>query len=490
MTKLFGTDGVRGTAGSELSCETAMRLGKAVAGVACANNEDKKAKILIGKDTRASSDVLEAALIAGICSAGADVYILGAIPTQGVAMLTELYNADAGIMITASHSSAEYNGIKIFGRSGFRITEAEERELERLVFDDDWQKISVGPDKLGRICYEEKAEWDYIRKVVRSVSCDLRGLKVAIDCGNGAAAKYAKRIFEGMGASCVVLGCDPDGYNINIGCGPSFLEPLQEAVVKRHCDIGLSFDGDGGKCIAVDENGGVMDGDKLLAIFAKFLKVQGKLNSNTVVSTVMSNYGLTEFGEREGINITATAVGSGKVLERMLRFGYNLGGEQNGHIIFLDYEKIGDGEITGVRLCEVLKKSRRKASELSAIVETYPQIRKDVPMPADKRGVWAENAGFREMVSEYKKKLGKEGRIIVRESGTESVVRIMIEGRKTGLITEYANNLAKKLDEVMHYKSEKQLETEKMLREIKQERDEGLSLLPELDASKINGAGL
>lgn len=480
MSKLFGTDGVRGEAVTELDCETVMRLGRAVAGTAIANKNGGRAKVLIGKDTRASGDVLEAALEAGICSAGADAHILGVVPTQGVSFLTELYEADAGIMITASHSSPEYNGIKIFSKTGFRINAKEESELEELVSDDDWQKLTVGGSQLGRIYYEEKAEWDYIRRVVHSVECDLRGLKIAVDCANGAAARYAKRIFEGMGASCVMLGCAPDGYNINVGCGASNLEPLREAVVRRHCDVGFAFDGDGGKCIAIDEKGGIIDGDKQLAVFAKFLRVQGKLNSNTVVATVMSNYGLTQFGEREGINVAATAVGSGNVLDRMLRFGYNLGGEQNGHIIFFDREKIGDGEITAVRFCEVLKKTRRKASELAAIMETCPQIAINVPMPASKKDIWAEDEQLRNMVSEYKKKLGHDGRIIVRESGTESVVRIMLEGKKTGVITEYAQNIAERLREVMNTKTEKELETEKMLREIKQERDEGLSILPAL----------
>ena len=283
-----------------------------------------------------------------------------------------------------------------------------------------------------------------------------------------------------MGASCVLMGCSPDGYNINVGCGTNDLRALQEAVVHRHCDVGFAFDGDGGKCIAIDEKGGVVDGDKQLAVFAKFLRVQGKLNSNTVVATVMSNYGLTQFGEREGINVAAAAVGSGSVLDRMLRFGYNLGGEQNGHIIFFDFEKIGDGEITAVRFCEVLKKTRRRASELASIMETCPQIAINVPMPASKKCIWAEDEQLRNMVTEYKKKLGHDGRIIVRESGTESVVRIMLEGKKTGVITEYAQNIAARLGEVMSTKTEKELETEKMLREIKQERDEGLSILPAL----------
>ena len=484
MGKLFGTDGVRGIALSGLDTQTVMRLGKAVAAAAVAR-KGGRAKILIGKDTRLSGYVLEAALTAGICSAGADVHILGVIPTQGVSYLTTLYEADAGIMITASSSPAEYNGIKLFSHTGFRFSEERQDELEALVFNDEWQRLSVTGSKIGRICYEEQAEWDYIRRVVRSAQCDLRGIKAALDCANGAAARYAKRIFEGMGASVVTVGCSPDGCNINTGCGVNDTELLRQTVLERHCDIGLAFDGDGSKCIAVDERGNIIDGDKLLAIFSKFLKVQGKLVSNTVVATVMSNYGLTQFGEREGINVTSAAVGSGTVIDRMLRFGYNLGGEQNGHIVFLDFAKTGDGMITGVRLLEVLKRTRRTASELSSVMEVCPQISVNVPMPDSKRGIWAEDTEFRELVSEYKKRLGHDGRIIIRESGTESVVRIMIEGKRTGVITEYANNLADKLNEVMNHKSEKQLAAESMLREIREETDNGLSVLPALKAGKL-----
>ena len=479
MGKLFGTDGIRGIAVSGLDCATVMRLGKAVAAAAVAR-KGGRAKILIGKDTRASGDVLEAALTAGICSAGADVHILGVIPTQGVSYLTTLYEADAGIMITASSSPAEYNGIKLFSHTGFRYSEEKQAETERLVADDKWQKLAVGGEKIGRIYYEEQAEWDYIRRVVSAASCDLRGIKAALDCSNGAPSRYAKRIFEGMGASVVTVGCSPDGTNINSGCGVNDLELLRQTVLERHCHIGLAFDGDGSKCIALDEKGEVINGDKLLAIFSKFLKVQGKLNSNTVVATVMSNYGLTRFGEREGINVTAAAVGSGTVIDRMLRFGYNLGGEQNGHIVFLDFAKTGDGMVTGVRLLEVLKRTRRTASELSSVMETFPQITLNIPLPDNKREVWATDAEFRELVSEYKKRLGHDGRIIIRESGTESVVRIMIEGKRTGVITEYARNLAAKLTDIMNTKTEKELQTEEMLREIREETDNGLSVLPQL----------
>ncbi len=481
MSKLFGTDGVRGVAVSGLDCQTVMRLGKAVAAAAVAERGGR-AKIIIGKDTRNSSDILESALVAGICSAGADPYILGVIPTQGVSYLTTLYEADAGVMITASSSPAEYNGIKLFYRDGFKISEEKQEKIEALVYNDSWQKLSVSGNKLGRIHYMEQAEWDYIRRVVNSSQCDLRGIKVALDCANGAPARYAKRVFEGMGASVVTAACSPNGMNINEGCGVNDTGLICQTVLERHCDVGLCFDGDGSKCIAVDERGHIIDGDKLLAIFSKFLKVQGKLHSNTIVATVMSNFGLTQFGEREGINVTTSPVGCGAVLDRMLRFGYNLGGEKNGHILFLDYAKTGDGMITGVRLLEVLKRTRRKASELSAIMETCPQISINIALPDNKREVWAQDESFREMVSDYKKRLGHDGRIIIRESGTEAVVRIMLEGKKTGVITEYANNLAAKLTEVMNHKSEKELAAEEMLRQIREEAENGLTVLPELKA--------
>ena len=483
MGKLFGTDGVRGIALSGLDCGTVMRLGKAVGAFAAAE-KGGRANIVIGKDTRNSGDVLEAALTAGICSAGADVHILGVVPTPAVSYLTDLYQADAGIMITAGSSSAEYNGLKLFSKTGFRISAEVQDKLEMLVADDSRQSLSVSGSRIGRIHYCEQAEWDYIRRVVHSTQCDLRGIKVALDCANGAPARYAKRIFEGMGASCVAVGCQPDGMNINSGCGVNDLSLLKQTVTERHCDIGLAFDGDGSKCIAVDERGEKLDGDKLLAIFSKFLKVQGKLHGGTVVATVMSNYGLTQFGEREGINITTSAVGSGTVIDRMLRFGCNLGGEKNGHIIFLDFERTGDGMVTGVRLLEVLKRTRRRASELGAVMEECPQIAVNVPIPESKRELWAEDEGFREMVSDYKKRLGHDGRIIVRESGTEAVVRIMIEGKRTGVITEYAQNLAAKLDEVVNTKTEKELAAAEMLREIREETDNGLSVLPILKAAK------
>lgn len=477
MSEMFGTDGVRGVVGSELDCETVMKIGRAAAAV-CSENGSRSAKILIGKDTRSSSDVLEAALCAGICSGGCDAHILGVLPTQGVSLLVQKYNADAGFMITASHSGAEYNGIKLFGSAGFRMSGDEERKIERLVSDGGFEPCQV----LGRIYYEENAGWDYIRAMMKTADCDLRGMKVALDCANGAASRYAKRLFEGLGAVCVLIGCEPDGRNINRGCGSAETELLCETVVKKRCDVGLAFDGDGSKCIAVDERGQVIDGDKLLAIFSKFLKVQGKLKHNTCVATVMSNLGLSDFAEKEGITLSYAAVGSGSVLERMMQFGYNLGGERSGHIIFLDEEKTGDGMLTGIRLLEIIRKTRRRASVLSGIIEPYPHIEINVDIPKGKRGVWAEDEELRALVSDCKKKLGADGRIIVRESGTEAVVRVMAEGKRTGLIIDYSQQIAKKLAEVLNRKTAVELEKEKMLRELMEEVENPLTVLPELKA--------
>ena len=475
MNVRFGTDGVRGAVGSELSCETVMNIGRAAA-VVCSENGTKPAKILIGKDTRASSDVLEAALCAGICSGGCDAHILGVIPTQGVSSLVQSYGASAGFMITASHSGAAYNGVKLFGSSGYRMTGSGEKKIEALVDRAKWEPCR----RFGRIMYEEKAEWDYIRALIKTAGCDLRGLKVALDCANGSASRYAKRVFEGLGAMTVVVSDKPDGENINRLCGSADTSLLCETVVKKRCDAGLAFDGDCSKCIAVDELGNVIDGDKLLAIFSKFLKVQGRLKHNTCVATVMSNLGLSDFAEHEGITLSFAAVGSGAVLERMMQFGYNLGGERNGHIVFLDDEKTGDGMLTGIRLLEIIKKSRRRASTLGGIITPYPQIEVNVDIPQGKRGIWAEDEELRALVSDCKKKLGEDGRIIVRESGTEALVRVMAEGKRTGLIIDYSQQIAKKIAEVLNRKTPAELEKERVLRELMEEVEDPLTVLPEL----------
>ncbi len=447
MGRLFGTDGARGVAISELTCELAMNIGRAAA-LVLAKETDHAPKIIIGKDTRISGDILESALAAGICSVGANAHILGVVPTPAVAMLVKKYGADAGVMISASHNSMEFNGIKLFSGSGFKLSDEIEEEIESLILDTP-EKISVKcGSEVGRICYEPNAQWDYIRHIIKSVDCDLRGIKVALDCANGSASAVAERIFSGLGATCVLINNEPDGSNINLRCGSTCMDSLRKTVVEKKCALGLAFDGDADRCLAVDEKGNVIDGDKLLAIFSKFMKVQGKLKSDTCVVTVMSNLGFFKFAESEGINATTTAVGDRYVLERMLKFGYNLGGEQSGHIIFLDDANTGDGELTGAKFLEVIKKTGKKASELAACMESYPQVLVNVKITADKKGMWEKNEAVQNAISQYKEKLGNDGRILVRESGTEPLVRIMLEGKKTGVITEYANNIAKLVEEM------------------------------------------
>ncbi len=447
MGRLFGTDGARGVAITELTCETAMNIGRAAA-LVLAKETNHVPKIIIGKDTRISGDVLESALVAGICSVGANAHILGVVPTPAVAYLVNKYKADAGVMISASHNSVEFNGIKLFSGTGYKLSDEIEEEIEALILDTP-EKIQLQDGcNVGRIFYEKNAEWDYIRHIMKTVDCDFRGIKVAIDCANGSASNTAKKLFEGLGASCVMLSNKPDGTNINENCGSTHIEQLQKATVENKCMVGLAFDGDADRCLAVDENGEVINGDKLLAIFSKFMKAQGKLNSNTCVVTVMSNLGFFKFAENTSINATTTNVGDRYVLERMQQFGYNLGGEQSGHIIFLDDANTGDGQLTGVKLLEVLKKTGKKASEVSACMESYPQVLVNVKITADKKGMWEKNEKVQEAIAMYKEKLGNEGRILVRESGTEPLVRVMIEGKKTGIITEYAHNIAKIVEEM------------------------------------------
>ena len=447
MGRLFGTDGARGIAITELTCEMAMNIGRAAA-LVLAKETNHTPKIIIGKDTRISGDVLEAALVAGICSVGANVHILGVLPTPAVAMLVKKYNADAGVMISASHNSVEFNGIKLFSGTGFKLSDKIEAEIEELILDTPEKMVLKEGCDIGRVFYEMNAEWDYIRYVMKTVITDFKGIKVALDCANGSASTTAKKLFEGLGATCVMLSDRPDGTNINKDCGSTHIERLMKTVVDRKCDIGLAFDGDADRCLAVDENGELIDGDKLLAIFSKFLKVQGKLKSNTCVVTVMSNMGFFKFAEANGINAATTAVGDRYVLERMQQFDYNLGGEQSGHIIFLDEANTGDGQLTGVKLLEVLKRTGKKASELAACMETYPQVLVNVKITADKKGMWEKDEKVQQAIKMYKEKLGNDGRILVRESGTEPLVRVMIEGKKTGVITEYANSIAKFVEEM------------------------------------------
>ena len=415
MGRLFGTDGARGVAITELTCELAMQIGRAAAMV-LTKETNHKAKIIIGKDTRISGDILESALVAGICSVGADAHILGVVPTPAVAMLVKKYNADAGVMISASHNSVEFNGIKLFSGTGFKLSDEIENEIEALILDTP-EKIELkdGCD-IGHVYYEKDAAWDYIRYVMKTVQTDFND--------------------------------KPDGTNINKDCGSTHIEGLQKAVVDNHCDIGLAFDGDADRCLAVDEKGELIDGDKILAIFSKYMKSMGILKNNTCVVTVMTNLGFFKYAKANGIVAATTKVGDRYVLEEMLKGGYNIGGEQSGHIILLDYANTGDGELTGTKLLTVLKCTGEKASELASCMECYPQVLVNVKITADKKGMWDKVPEITDAIKMYSEKLGDEGRILVRESGTEPLVRVMIEGKRTGIITEYAHKIAELIEKM------------------------------------------
>lgn len=443
MGRLFGTDGVRGVAISELTTEAAMLIGRATA-VTLANNSHRKAKILIGKDTRVSCDVLESALIAGICSVGADVHTIGILPTPAVAYLTVKYGADAGIMITASHNSFEFNGIKIFSSSGYKLPDEVENEIERLVFDAQDEMLPTGNDNLGKVVFEKNAEWDYVRYLLKYIDSDLSRMRVVIDCANGAASSCAEKFFNGIGASVVMINNKPNGININLGCGSNDPKSLSKAVLDHHANIGLAFDGDGDRCLVVDEKGNVIGGDNIIALLALNMKTAGKLRSNTCVVTQMTNLGFFKWAKENGIVVsTVPRVGSGYVLERMISDNYNLGGEQSGHIVLGDLETTGDGELTGAKILEILKKSGKKMSELGNTFEPYPQILLNIEIRQEYRGIWNQIPDIVEMIDYCSEKLSDDGRIFVRESGTEPVIRIMAEGRSEEDIYQYANAIAK-----------------------------------------------
>lgn len=441
MGRLFGTDGVRGIAVTELTCETAMQIGRAAA-LVLTKTMVHKPVIFIGKDTRISSDILEASLCAGICSVGADVKLLGVVPTPAVAYLIKEKKADAGIMISASHNSVEFNGIKIFASTGYKLSDETEAEIERLILDNPEEIILKSGIETGRIYHYENAVCDYINHIKSLLTADLSGMKILLDCAEGSASATAEQIFSHTGAECVFINCNPDGTNINKNCGSTCIENLKKAVTEAGADVGFAFDGDADRCLAVDENGELVDGDRLIAINALDMKNKGNLRNNTAVVTVMTNLGFRFFAEENELNIVSAGVGDRYVLEKMLEGGYNIGGEQSGHIIFLDHATTGDGQLSAVRTLCVLAESGKKMSELSSVMEVYPQVLVNVRITADKRNMWDKNDDIIETISSYEKKLGTDGRILVRESGTEPLIRIMIEGRKKDEIQCFADDIA------------------------------------------------
>lgn len=441
MGRLFGTDGVRGIANSDLTCELAMDIGRAAAAVLI-DGENKRPTVLIGKDTRASSDMLEAAMAAGLCSVGAHVMRLGVIPTPAVAYLVGKYGADAGVMLTASHNPCEFNGIKIFRGDGYKLPDALEEQIEAIVLDHAQQPILPTGGGVGGISDAPDAIRDYIDHLKEAVPSRLDGLKVAIDCANGCASRTAQTLFSELGAECHMLADSPDGVNVNKDCGSTHMEGLMQYVKENGMDCGVAFDGDADRCLAVDETGNMIDGDFLMAICAVDLKSRGKLARDTVVGTVMTNMGFIRFCEQNGIHFEATKVGDRYVLEEMLQEGYNLGGEQSGHIIFHDYATTGDGQMTAAQLFSLMNRSSERLSGLTAIMTRFPQVLVNVPVSPEGKLRFYVDADVTAAVEEARKKLGSSGRVVVRPSGTEPLLRVMIEGEDAQCIAGLADYVA------------------------------------------------
>lgn len=426
MGRLFGTDGIRGVANTELTCDLAFNVGRASAAV-LADNSRKRPTFVIGSDTRASSDMLCAALIAGLCSLGADVIKLGVIPTPAVAFLVVKYKADAGIMVSASHNPAKFNGIKIFGPSGFKLPDIIEEKIEELILSDDPHYATPTGNGVGRLICADNAARDYVEHVASTSYYSLDGMRIAVDCANGSASETARMLFERLGAD-VFLICDtPNGENINDDCGSTHLDALCKYVSDNGLDCGVAFDGDADRCLFVDENANAVDGDVIMAICALDLKKRGKLLNNTLVGTIMSNLGLSKFCEQNGIHFIATKVGDRYVLEEMQIGDFSFGGEQSGHIIFRDFATTGDGQITAVQLLSIIKSSGKRLSELASVIAPFPQVTVNLEISAGGKVAFYTDKDIEEGLERARKQLGQNGRIIARPSGTEPLIRVTVE---------------------------------------------------------------
>lgn len=442
MGRLFGTDGVRGVANSELTPELAFNLGKAGAYV-LSKGAEKKPTFLIGMDTRISGDMLENALSAGILAVGGDVIKAGVLPTPAIAHLVKHYDADAGVVISASHNPYEYNGIKFFNGEGFKLDDSIEEEIEDIILRQIDVNSHITHDQIGR-CQEadDNALDIYVKFLESTADFTLKGRKIVLDCANGAAYQAARMVYDRLGANTVTIGVSPNGTNINDGCGSTHPELLQEAVIREGAFIGLAYDGDADRLIAVDEKGRIIDGDKLICICAKMLKEEGRLAKNLVTGTVMSNIGFHKYLKDMGCETRATDVGDRYVLEDMLKTGGIIGGEQSGHIIFLDKTTTGDGILSSIQLVRAVLKSGKNASELSDEIKIYPQVLVNAKVTNENKKRYMEDEEVVKAFDEVSAKLRDTGRLLVRPSGTEPLVRVMIEGEDTKSITEMAEELA------------------------------------------------
>lgn len=438
MARLFGTDGVRGVANKEITADFSLKLAQAAAIVLGAQSRDRgeRPRAVIAKDPRVSSDYIVAAVSAGLASSGVDVFDAGVLPTPACAYLTADLGADFGVMVSASHNPATDNGIKFFSRGGHKLPDDVEDQIE-AEFGKSMLPIGEG---VGEIARFSDAEDRYLIHLLSAMRNRLEGLKIVVDCAHGAASAISPQAFTDAGAKVIVIGADPDGTNINAGYGSTHLSALQAAVVENKADLGIAHDGDADRCLAVDENGKIIDGDKILAVLALAMKQRGELARGTVVSTVMSNLGFKVAMQKAGINVVETAVGDRYVLEEMRKEGYTLGGEQSGHIIFSQYATTGDGILTGMQLAAEMVASGKKLSELTSIVETYPQVLINVA-GVDKSKVDSDS-DLQSLVAQAVSELGESGRVLLRASGTEALVRVMVEAKEMGDAQGWAERIA------------------------------------------------
>lgn len=445
MGRLFGTDGIRGIANTELGCDKAMTIGRAAA-IVLSKGLEKRPTFIIGSDTRASSEMLGAAVSAGICSAGANVIMLGVVPTPAVAYLVQTCKADAGVMISASHNPFEYNGIKIFNGDGFKLPDELEEEIEDIILG--VEAVESQPPtggEIGRITYKYDAVSAYMEHVKASTAANFEGLNIAIDCANGSSSVSAEKLFVELGATVHMLSNHPNGININKNCGSTHMERLQKYVLDNKLDCGLAFDGDADRFLCVDEKGNIIDGDMIMAICSLDMKKKGKLAQNTVVGTIMTNFGFTKFCAENGINFIATKVGDRFVLEEMNLCGYALGGEQSGHIIFREYATTGDGQLTAVQLLSIMVEEKKTLSALASVMTKAPQTMINLEISANGKRLFYTDATVKKAIDDAAAELGSTGRIVVRPSGTEPLIRVMAEGENTEII----ENVAKKVADII-----------------------------------------
>ncbi len=450
MRKYFGTDGIRRIANTELSPNLVYRVAKAGA-YALAKHTDHAPTILIGRDTRISGTLIESAMTAGFLSYGANVKSLGVIPTPAVAYLTKKLKADAGVVISASHNTYEFNGVKYFSNKGMKIPDDLEEEIEEMMDSEKLNDFTAVNDKIGTAEVRQDLLDEYVYFFRKNFEEDFENFEkdnfvIAIDTANGATSIVAEKVFAALGIKHYIMNNTPNGININDNCGSTHLDMLKKYVVENNCNLGIAYDGDGDRCLAVDENGNEIDGDKLLAIISNYMKEKGTLKQNTVVATVMSNLGLKKYAENNGLNIVQTKVGDRYVLEEMLKNGYNIGGEQSGHIIFLDYNPTGDGILTSLMLIKVMLEKQKSASELSKIMKAYPQVLVNAKVSHDKKELYKSDEEIQKEIQKLEEEFSGNGRVLIRPSGTEPLIRVMIEGEDQQYIKQKAETLAKLIE--------------------------------------------